>query len=167
MVGMPPYRNQTQATPHQGGQYCKKSYVGGDNNIERTQARRRAPTPPRCVQACVYLYAKFACLVITSDNPYRINRGIQLASLVSWHDCTQTRAWYAWRGGSDLQAWQTCTQTMICFTCVKQKSMTGQKCFYCKLTNLTLSMVARCKPAKIPCYLITWSMFHAFMFSCN
>ena len=41
----------------------------------------------------------------------------------------KTGASIAWYGGSDLQAWQTCTQTMICFTCVKQKSMTGQKCF--------------------------------------
>ena len=45
MEGMPPYRNQTQTTPHQGGQYCKKSYVGGDNNIERTQASRATPSP--------------------------------------------------------------------------------------------------------------------------
>ena len=51
-----PYRNQTQATPHQGGQYCKKSYVGGDNNIERTQARRRAPAPPgACRRASIYM----------------------------------------------------------------------------------------------------------------
>ena len=55
MEGMPPYRNQTQATPHQGGQYCKKSYAGGDNNIERTQARRRTPAPPgACMRASIY-----------------------------------------------------------------------------------------------------------------
>ena len=68
MVGMPPHRNQTQATPHQGGQYCKKSYGGGDNNIERTQARRRAPAPlGACMRASIYMqYLRGLCILVTT-----------------------------------------------------------------------------------------------------
>jgi len=67
--GMPPYRNQTQTTPHQGGQYCKKSYVGGDNNIERTQARRRAPAPPgACKRASIYMQdLRASSLIVTTQ----------------------------------------------------------------------------------------------------
>ena len=44
--GHSPYHNHAQTTPHQGGQYCKKSYAGGDNNIERTQGNRATPSSP-------------------------------------------------------------------------------------------------------------------------
>jgi len=50
-----PHNNHAQNEAPSRGAYCEKSYAGGDNNIERTQARTRTPAPPHARQACGYL----------------------------------------------------------------------------------------------------------------
>ncbi len=46
MVGMPPYRNHAQATPPTRGQYCKKSYVGGNHIYKKRETGWLPPSPP-------------------------------------------------------------------------------------------------------------------------
>ena len=58
-VGACPHNNHAQNEAPSRGAYCEKSYVGGDNNIERTQARTRTPAPPPARQACVVFIALF------------------------------------------------------------------------------------------------------------
>jgi len=70
-----PYRNQTQTTPHQGGQYCKKSYVGGDHIYKKRETGWLPPSPPHACFTPV-MQSQIVCVVIVSDNPCPMNSGI-------------------------------------------------------------------------------------------
>ena len=127
--GHSPYHNHGQTTPPTRGQYCKKSYVGGDNNIERTQARRRTPAPPgACRRASIYnvKWGSHFLLVIARYAWIEGLRGLTWQDCMIACDCMVELDW--------LQAWSFnfanyhANQDLL-YMCKAEKWLRGRNAF--------------------------------------